>query len=98
QLVWLSFGILALLALTSGSVVPVLAAFFAMVGALIWSRGSVRFDLASPRRLWLRFRAWRIERQLRRRSSKLSVIKGGREDENPPPPRKSQDGRGPWLH
>lgn len=99
QLVWLSFGVLALLALTSG-VASVLAAFFAMLGALLWSRGSMRIELASPRRLWLRLRAWRIERQLRRRSSKFSVIEGGRgeEDENPPPPRKSHDGRGPWLH
>jgi membrane associated rhomboid family serine protease len=96
QLVWVSFGVLALLALTSG-LDSILQAFFGMLAALLWSRGSatVRF---SPRRAWLRFRAWRIERQLRRRSSKLSVIRGGREDENPPPPRKSEDGGGPWLH
>lgn len=95
QLVWLSFGVLALLAITSGpgSVLP---AFFGMLAGLFWSRGTLRVNL-SPRRAWLRFKAWRIERELKRRSSRLSVIKGGRED-GPPPRRKSQDGRGPWLH
>jgi membrane associated rhomboid family serine protease len=92
MLVWVSFGILALLALAGGWM-SLLPAFFAMLFAVIKGRG---LSLPSPRRLWLRMRAFWIERQLKRRSSHLSVIRGGREQR--PPPDKPKDGTGPWLH
>ncbi len=89
-----SFGFVGLAAIVAGPV-TVMPEFFAMVFALAWAEGV----LASPRKLWLRFRAWQIERELKRRSSHLSVIRGGEDDADlPPPPRKKDDGKGPWLH
>lgn len=86
-LIWISFGILGLYAILGGigSVSP---AFVAMLLALGYARG-----VLEPRKAWLRFRARRIERQLKKRASRFSVIDGERKDE----PRRSND-RGPWIH
>jgi membrane associated rhomboid family serine protease len=94
-LILLAFGFLGLMAIAT-SPVFVLPEFFTMVAALAYSRGLFR-----PRRAWLRFRAWRIERELRRRSSHLSVIPGDRDrDRGPHAPgtKADREGRGPWLH
>lgn len=95
-LILLSFGILALMAIATGPA-AVLPEFFTMVSALAYSRGLFR-----PRRAWLRFRAWRIERELRRRSSHLSVIPGERDRERGPHARDrgpdEKGNGGPWLH
>lgn len=97
-LIAVSFGLLGLFAIASGPV-AVLPEFFAMVLALAFASG-----LFEPRRAWLRFRAWQIERQLKRRSSRLSVIRGGNGEpgepgeEPPPAPAKKDDSRGPYLH
>ncbi len=78
-----SFAILGLAALVAGPV-QVLPEFFAMIAGVLFAYG-----LFSPRRAWLRLRAWRIERQLRARSQHLRVVDGGRmtklETKEPPP-------------
>lgn len=94
-LILLAFGFVGLYAIASGPA-QVLPEFFTMVAALAYSRGLFR-----PRRAWLRFRAWRIERELRRRSSHLSVIPGERDRDRGPHAEKREtdhEGRGPWLH
>jgi len=88
QLILLSFGILGLYALLDGPA-QVLPEFFGMVAALAFAYGMFR-----PRRAWLRFRAWRIERELKRRHGRFSVIRGGRGEEKP----RRDDEHGPWLH
>ena len=93
QLILISFGILALYAILDGPA-QVLPEFFGMLAALAFAYG-----MFQPRRAWLRFRAWRIERQLRRRHSRFSVIRGGRHaDEKPKPGRRDDGGQGPWIH
>lgn len=93
-LTWISFGIVGLYALVGG-LVAVLPAFFSMLAALAFTR-----DLFQPRRAWLRFRAWQIERKLKRRTGRFSVIDGEKKDD--PPFRRrakgSDDERGPWLN
>jgi hypothetical protein len=37
---------------------------------------------ASPRRLWLQFQHWRIQRQLRERSKRLRVVRPDRPDQD----------------
>ncbi len=95
QLIYVSFGIVALFGIIEGPM-SVLPAFIGMLAALAFAYGLFR-----PRRAWLRFRAWRIERDLKRRTRRLSVIEGekkGSEPTNLFPPRKPNEGRGPWLH
>jgi membrane associated rhomboid family serine protease len=90
-LIAFSFAMLGLAALVAGPV-QVLPEFFAMLAGLGWAYG-----LFAPRRAWLRFRAWRIERQLRARSSHLRVVDGGRMtklEPPPPPPKPPKD----YLH
>src|SRR5690606_34630893 len=53
QLIFISFGILALYAVLDGPA-QVLPEFFGMLAALAFAYGMFR-----PRRAWLRFRAWR---------------------------------------
>ena len=89
-LIWISFGILGLYAILGG-IGSVFPALVGMLLALGWSRGWIE-----PRKAWLRFRARRIERQLRRRASRFAVIDGERKDE--PLIRRSNGDRGPWLH
>lgn len=72
QLILLSFGILGLYALVYG-LGPVFPEAIGMLCALAWTH-----DLLRPRRAWLRFRAWRIERELKRRNRRFAVIPGGR--------------------
>lgn len=83
-LVLLTLVMLGLSALEAGPamLIPDFTAFFV---AELTMRGG--FDL-SPRRLYLRWRAHRIEQQLRKRASKFTVISGGDEpedDEHKPP-------------
>ncbi len=81
-----SWGLIALFMIFGGTPVPYLAAVGgALTGlALSVSRGG-------PRRLWLRFRAAQIERQLRRRARHLTVV--------PPPEERGRDGEPKhWLH
>lgn len=94
QLVWVSFGILALFAILDGPLFA-LPAFVGMMAALAFANGLFR-----PRRAWLRFRAWRIERDLTRRTKRFSVIQGEKKsDTNVVPLQKKDDGRGgPWVH
>lgn len=93
QLIYISFGILALYAILGGPA-QVFPQFVGMLLALAWVGGF--FQL---RRTWLRFRAWRIERQLKQRTSRFSVIRGGRGSDEKPPPRKSEgENKGPWVH
>lgn len=80
QLILFSFGILALYAILS-SLWQVFPQLLGLLLALGYSRG-----LLQPRRTWLKFRAWRIERELKRRTSRFSVIRGGR------------DPKDRWLH
>lgn len=89
-LIWISFGILGLYAILGG-ISAVFPALVAMLIALGYARG-----LLEPRRAWLRFRAKRIERQLKKRASRFSVIDGERKDE--PGIRRSNGDRGPWIH
>lgn len=95
QLIYVSFGILALFAIIEGPM-EVLPALVGMLAALAFAYGLFR-----PRRAWLRFRAWRIERELKRRTRKFSVIDGEKKSAKPTnvlPLKKSDDQRGPWLH
>ncbi|WP_373044525.1 hypothetical protein [Vulgatibacter sp.] len=94
QLIAIAFGILALYAILDG-VAQVFPELIGMLSALAFAYG-----MFQPRRAWLRFRSWKIERELKRRHSKFSVIRGGREErERKPPTEKKSDGeRGPWLH
>ncbi|AKU91489.1 Integral membrane protein [Vulgatibacter incomptus] len=95
QLTLVAFGILALFAIVDGPA-RMLPAFFSMVAALAFANGLFR-----PRRAWLRFRAWRIERELKRRTRRFSVIEGekkGDDRTNVARPKRSDDGSGPWLH
>lgn len=90
-LIWISFGILGLYAILGG-VAAVFPAFIAMLFGLGYAKGVIE-----PRRAWLRFRARRIERQLKKRASRFSVIDGERKDGDPPSRRSNSD-RGPWVH
>jgi len=94
QLIYVSFGILALFAILDGPLFA-LPAFVGMLAALAFANGLFR-----PRRAWLRFRAWRIERELKRRTRRFSVIQGEKKgDANVLPlQRKDDQGSGPWLH
>lgn len=87
-LVLLTLGLLGLSALEAGPhgwpmLLPDFVAFFA---AELSMRAG--FDL-SPRRLYLRWRAWRIEQHLRKRAKNFTVISGGddhdREDDDAKP-------------
>ncbi len=91
QLIFISFGILALYAILDGlgQVFPELVG---MLSALAFAYG-----MFQPRRAWLRFRAWKIERELKRRQSRFSVIRGGREEKKHGSEAKD-DTDGPWLH
>lgn len=96
QLTWVAFGIVGLYALMRGSVIPALPPFLSMLAALAFVHG-----LFQPRRAWLRFRAWRIERELKRRTRKFSVIDGEKKEDPPTaifPPKGKDSERGPWLH
>jgi len=95
QLIYVSFGILALYALLEGIQV-VIPALVSMLAAL-----SFAYGLFQPRRAWLRFRAWRIERELKRRTRKFSVIEGEKKSNDVTAifPRKREDkDKDPWLH
>ena len=74
-LVLLTLVMLGLSALEAGptSLIPDFTAFFV---AELTMRGG--FDW-TPRRLYLRWRAWRIEQQLRKRARNFTVIPGGHE-------------------
>lgn len=91
-LIWISFGILGLYAVIGG-IAGVFPAFLGMLFAVAFNKG-----LFQPRRAWLRFRAWRIERQLKRRTGRFSVIDGDRKDEPSDRFRRSDGDRGPWVH
>lgn len=86
QLILISYGILALYAII-GSVGQVFPEFLGMTSALLWARGGV-----NPRRSWLRFRAWKIERELKRRHGRFSVIRGGADKD------RRREEKGPFLH
>jgi membrane associated rhomboid family serine protease len=92
QLIVISFGILALYALLDG-VGQVLPELVGMLAALAFAYG-----MFQPRRAWLRFRAWKIERELKRRQSRFSVIRGGREEKKRGHESKDGESGGPWLH
>src|SRR5690606_25922176 len=83
-LVWISFGIAGLYAILGG-IGPVFPALVTMLLALGYARG-----ILEPRKAWLRFRAKRIERQLKKRAGRFAVIDGERKDDEPR--------RGPWIH
>jgi membrane associated rhomboid family serine protease len=86
-LVWLTFALLVLGALSVGSAVPYLPHFGAFGAAELAMRG------INPRRWYLHFRAWQIERGLRKKASRFTVIPGekGKDDKNDP-------NRNGWLH
>jgi membrane associated rhomboid family serine protease len=84
QLMYLSWGLIGLFIVFNASVVPYLPAIGGVVMGLLLTVGA-----QGPRRLWLRFQAARIERQLRRRSSHLKVV--------PPPSRDGEDKK-TYLH
>jgi membrane associated rhomboid family serine protease len=90
-LAWLTLGMIILysLAYHPAMFIPDYVAFFA--GDLSMRDG---FEL-SPRRTYLRYRAWKIERQLRHRARKFSVIRGGEDDDENDDPK---DPRGGYLN
>lgn len=94
QLIYVSFGIVVLYGILEG-ISAVLPAFLSMLAALAFA-----FGLFRPRRAWLRFRAWRIERTLKRRTRKFSVIDGEKKGSEPTAifPTRRDDRGGPWLH
>jgi membrane associated rhomboid family serine protease len=83
-MMFLSWGLVALLIVFNGSIVPYLAVIGGIGMGLALSLGA-----NGPRRLWLSFRAAQIERQLRRKSGHLKVV--------PPPERKEADPK-TYLH
>ena len=84
-LAWLTLGMIILysLAYHPAMFIPDYVAFFA--GDLSMRSG---FEL-SPRRSYLRFRAWRIDRELRKRARRFSVIEGGNDEDE------DDDSKGP---
>jgi membrane associated rhomboid family serine protease len=83
QLMFISWGLLGLFVVFSGSVVPYLPAIGGVLMGLLLTLGT-----QGPRRIWIRFQAARIERQLKRRARHLSVV--------PPPPTKED--KKTYLH
>jgi hypothetical protein len=79
---WLVWATLALLVLGALSSHP--AAYLPHFGAFAAAEVSLRAGL-NPRRWWLQFRAWQIERGLRRKARNFTVIPG--EKDSPKPPR-----------
>ncbi|MHB8420090.1 MAG: rhomboid family intramembrane serine protease [Myxococcales bacterium] len=83
-MMFLSWAILALYVIFAGSIVPFVAILGGVAMGLVLSLGA-----GGPRRLWLRFRAVQIERQLKRRARYLQVV---------PPPRDRDSGPKTYLH
>jgi membrane associated rhomboid family serine protease len=83
QLMFISWGLLGLFVVFHGSVVPYLPAIGGVAMGLLLTLGT-----QGPRRIWIRFQAARIERQLKRRARHLSVV--------PPPPKKED--KKTYLH
>jgi membrane associated rhomboid family serine protease len=84
QLMFISWGLLGLFVIFNASVVPYLPAIGGILMGLILTLGT-----QGPRRLWIRFEAARIERQLRRRARHLTVV---------PPPSREKDDKKTYLH
>jgi membrane associated rhomboid family serine protease len=84
-MMYASWGILALYAIFAGTLVPFVTILAGVAMGFVLSAGT-----GGPRRLWLRFRAAQIERQLKKRARHLQVV---------PPPGRDRDG-GPktYLH
>lgn len=84
-MMYASWAILALYVIFTGTLVPFVTVLGGVAMGLVLSVGS-----GGPRRLWLRFRAAQIERQLRHKARHLTVV---------PPPERDRDG-GPknYLH
>ena len=87
-LVWLTLGLLVLYSI-AGSPLLFIPDFAAFAAADLSMRSG--FDL-SPRRLYLRFRARQIERDLRKKASRFTVISGGGDEDDKQP---GGPGRGP---
>jgi membrane associated rhomboid family serine protease len=84
QLMFISWGLLGLFVVLNGSIVPYLPAIGGVGMGLILTLGT-----QGPRRLWLRFQATRIERQLKRRARHLTVV---------PPPAREKEDKKTYLH
>jgi len=78
-LLYLTLGMMVLSAWSARSPAEYVPHFAAFFGAELATRTG--FEL-SPRRLYLRWRAHRIEQELRKRSSKFKVITGGDEPDD----------------
>lgn len=92
-LVLLTLGLLVLYSIAASPLLY-LPDFAAFAAADLSMRSG--FDL-SPRRMYLRFRARQIERDLRRKAAKFTVISGG-EDQAPKGPGGSGRGPGDYLN
>jgi membrane associated rhomboid family serine protease len=77
QLMFLSWGLIALFIVFFHGVVPYLTAIGGIGMGFALTLGS-----REPRRWWLRFQAARLERQLKRRAQHLRVIPKNGEDKN----------------
>jgi membrane associated rhomboid family serine protease len=84
QLMYVSWGLVGLFIVFNASVVPYLTAIGGVGMGLLLTLGA-----QGPRRLWIRFQAARIERQLRRRARHLTVV---------PPPSRDRDDKKTYLH
>ncbi len=84
QLMFGSWGLIVLFMVFNASVVPYLTAIGGVGMGLLLTLGA-----QGPRRLWIRFQAARIERQLRHRARHLKVV--------PPPARDGEDKK-TYLH
>jgi len=84
QLMYVSWGLIGLFIVFNASIVPYLTAIGGVGMGLLLTLGS-----QGPRRLWIRFQAGRIERQLKRRARHLTVV---------PPPSRDREDKKNYLH
>lgn len=93
-LVPITTGVMLLVALMTGSVVPLVVPFFTQLAAV--SLASRRLPLPDAGKLWLRVRVWWFERKMRGR--KLHVVPGIPKDDELPKPRSGSRGSDHYLH
>ena len=93
-LVPITTGVMLLVAVMTGSVLPLVLPFFIQLAAV--ALAPKRLPLPDLGRLWLRVRVWWFERKMRGR--KLQVVPGIPKDEELPKPRSGSRGSDHYLH
>ena len=88
-------GVLVLMAIMTGSVIPLLGPFFMQMAAVALATRKLALRLPQPSKLWLRVRVWWFARQMK---GKLHVVPGLPKDDELGKPRSGSRGSDNYLH